>query len=369
MTILGARPQFIKAAAISRAIARLNCGEVQIEELIVHTGQHYDADMSDVFFREMDIPQPDYNLNINGLSQGAMTGQMLEKLEQLMVENTPTIVLVYGDTNSTLSAALSARKLNIPLVHIEGGLRNFDLTIPEDVNRILTDRMSDLIFYSTDSAVRNLMNEGYADFPTRLKRTGDLMADTVFYYSNIARQKSRILTKLDLIGKKFILLTVHRVANVKEASLNQIVKALNSIKEDGLIIFPVHPNTRNKLEYYQIKVSKNIVLINPVGYFDMLELLRGCHLVITDSGGLQREAYLANKKSLNLMEYTPWEELVTNDFSCTTKIKSNDILENFRKLKKLCPDFSKNLYGDGNTAETIVTEILSIYGENYTGNI
>ena len=199
MTILGARPQFIKAAAVSRVIAEINSTKVEIEELIIHTGQHYNANMSDVFFKEMGIPKPNCNLNINSLSQGAMTGQMIERLEQLMEKNLPNIVLLYGDTNSTLSGALSARKLNIPIVHIEGGLRNFDLTIPEDVNRILTDRMSDVIFYSTNSAKRNLMNEGYANFPVKLIKTGDLMADTVFYYSKIAKQKSIILTKLDLI--------------------------------------------------------------------------------------------------------------------------------------------------------------------------
>lgn len=362
MTILGARPQFIKAAAVSRAIAELNSKKKILNEIIVHTGQHYDVNMSDIFFNEMKIPKPNYNLNVNGLSQGAMTGQMIVKLEELMIKEQPHIVLLYGDTNSTLAGALTARKLNIPIVHIEGGLRNFDLTIPEDVNRILTDRISNVIFYSTDSAKRNLIQEGFEHFPIKLIRTGDLMADTVFYYSKIAEQESKILDKLNLNGKKFDLLTVHRNSNVQEHNLKEIISALNKLSKEKLIVFPIHPNTRKKIESYNIDLNTNIMMIEPVGYFDMLMLLGTCNFVITDSGGLQRESYLMKKKSLLLMEYTPWEELIDNGFSSISKINSQEIVQNYNTMLSNRPDFNLSLYGDGTTAQVIVKEIIKLYG-------
>ncbi|WP_323585273.1 non-hydrolyzing UDP-N-acetylglucosamine 2-epimerase [Aliarcobacter butzleri] len=362
MTILGARPQFIKAAAVSRAIAELNSKKKILDEIIVHTGQHYDVNMSDIFFKEMKIPKPNYNLNVNGLSQGAMTGQMIIKLEELMIKEDPNIILLYGDTNSTLAGALTARKLNIPIVHIEGGLRNFDLTIPEDVNRILTDRISDVIFYSTDSAKRNLMQEGFEHLPVKLIRTGDLMADTVFYYSKIAEQESKILDKLNLNGKKFDLLTVHRNSNVQEHNLKEIIHSLNEIAKEKLIVFPIHPNTRKKLQDYNLQLNTNIMTIEPVGYFDMLKLLDSCDFVLTDSGGLQREAYLMKKKSLLLMEYTPWEELIDNGFSSLSKINSQEIVQNYYTIQKVKSDFGLSLYGDGTTAKIIVDEIINLYG-------
>jgi len=358
MTILGARPQFIKAAAVSREIKKHN----DIKEVIVHTGQHYDKNMSDIFFTEMKIPTPNFNLDINGLAQGAMTGQMIERLEMLMIEEKPAIILLYGDTNSTLAGALSARKLNIPIMHIEGGLRNFDLTIPEDVNRILTDRISDVIFYSTDVALRNLLNEGYDNLDVKLIKTGDLMADTVFYYSAFADKESNITSEFDLKGEKFILTTVHRHSNVNKENLFEIVSFLNEISHDTKIVFPIHPNTKKCLKESNVDISNNSLLIPPVGYFDMLRLLGNAQFVITDSGGLQREAYLMKKKSLLLMEYTPWEELIDNYFSVLTKIKSNNIKENYEKIKNIKPDFRINLYGDGTTSKLIVEEIIKLYG-------
>lgn len=358
MTVLGARPQFIKAAALSRILKEHH----HIQEIIVHTGQHYDANMSEIFFSEMNIPTPNYNLDINGLAQGAMTGQMIEKLELLMMQECPHIVLLYGDTNSTLAGALSARKLNIPIVHIEGGLRNFDLTIPEDVNRILTDRISDVIFYSTDSAKRNLDNEGFEYLPVKLIRTGDLMADVVAYYAQLAQNESNIISKLDLEQKKYMLCTMHRHSNlINKSNLTQICDFLNDIAQDEIIVFPAHPNTKKYLKEYNLQLSPNIQIIEPVGYFDMLELLRNCDFVITDSGGLQREAYLMQKKSLLLMEYTPWEELVDHTFSITTNINYTEIKTNFEIIRAASPDFSINLYGDGKTAETIVTQIIKLY--------
>jgi len=361
MTILGARPQFVKAAAVSREIENYS----DIEEVIVHTGQHYDHNMSDIFFNEMQIPKPNYNLDINGLSQGAMTGQMIERLEGLMIQVNPTVILLYGDTNSTLAGALSGRKLNIPILHIEGGLRNFDLTIPEDVNRILTDRISDTIFYSTEVAKRNLMNEGYDNLDTKLIKTGDLMADTVFYYSKISNEQSCIIEELNLDKKEYILTTVHRQSNVSQENLTEIINALNEISKNMKLIFPIHPNTKQCIRKYDIEISDNIKLIEPIGYFDMLQLLKKSQFVITDSGGLQREAYLMKKKSLLLMEYTPWEELVDNHFSSITAIEYDEILDNYVSIQSVEPNFDINLYGNGNTSKTIVQEIVKAYGEKH----
>ena len=354
VTIVGARPQFIKAAAVSREIKRCD----GVEEIIVHTGQHYDQNMSDIFFREMEIPLPAYNLSINGLSQGAMTGQMLEKIEPILNETAPDIVLVYGDTNSTLAGALCARKMNIPIAHVEGGLRNFDLSIPEDVNRILTDRISDLIFYSTESALRNLQKEGYDSFPVELVRTGDLMADTVKYYAGRSRTHSSICRDMGLEEQRYMLVTVHRKSNLLVENMREIISALNDIAVKHSLVFPIHPNTKKFIESNGIEVSKNIQIIDPVGYFDMLQLLERCSFVITDSGGLQREAYLMGKKSLLLMEYTPWEELVSFGFSGTTPIERTAILENFDRMIDAEPDFSRDLYGDGTAARTIVDHIV-----------
>jgi len=354
VTILGARPQFIKAAAVSREIRKRD----GIEEVILHTGQHYDANMSEIFFSEMNIPDPDYYLDINGLSPGAMTGQMMEKIEPILRQQRPDMVLVYGDTNSTLAGALCARKLDIPIAHVEGGLRNFDLSIPEDVNRILTDRISSVIFYSTPTAYENLMKEGYGHFPTTLVKTGDLMADTVGYYRQIAAERSRIVSEMDLKEKEFLLLTVHRKSNICPEKMDEIVAALNEISGEHPVVFPVHPNTRNFIEKQGLKLSESIRMIDPVGYFDMLQLLEHSAFVITDSGGLQREAYLMGKNSLLLMEYTPWEELIDNGFSAVTGLKRKSIVENFETMYKANPDYNMNLYGDGNAAGQIVDGMI-----------
>lgn len=358
VTILGARPQFIKAAAVSRELLK----HTNIQEMIIHTGQHYDKNMSDIFFDQMEIPKPHYNLDINGLSHGAMTGQMIERIEKILIEINPDIILLYGDTNSTLAGALTARKLNLKIAHIEGGLRNFDLSIPEDVNRILTDRISDIIFYSTDTAKRNLDAEGFSNFPVVLQKTGDLMADTVLYYSKIASTASTIVKNLKLLNTPYILLTVHRSGNVNEESLRSIFKALNEIARDYKIIFPCHPNTKEVLKRTGISIADNISLIEPVGYFDMLQLLQNATYVISDSGGLQREAYLLQKNTLLLMEYTPWEELVENHFSVLTKIVAEEILDNFYRMTNLKPNYTLNLYGNGDAAAQIVNTLLAYRG-------
>jgi len=357
VTILGARPQFIKASAVSRELIKRNQHEV-----IIHTGQHYDKNMSEIFFDEMGIPFPKYNLNINGLGQGAMIGQMMEKIEPLLIDLDPNIVLLYGDTNSTLAGALTARKLNTPIAHVEGGLRNFDLTIPEDVNRIITDRISDIIFYSTNVAKVNLDKEGYGGFPIKLIKTDDLMSDTIKYYKDLAKIKSKILSEIDINGREYVLCTVHRNSNVSLKCMIKIVNALNVISKRLLIIFPMHPNTKKIIKNNSLRLSKNIICTDPVGYLDMLNLIHHCQCVITDSGGVQREAYLMRKKSLLLMEYTPWEELIDNSFSQLSKISGEEIIKNYNVMLRLDPDYNMSLYGSGNAASQIVDALIKFEG-------
>lgn len=260
ITILGARPQFVKAAAVNRAILKHNAvkkGENKIsyvlDEIIVHTGQHYDENMSDVFFEQMRIPQPHYQLNISNLSHGAMTGQMLEKIEKILQKETPDLVLVYGDTNSTLAGALAARKLNLKIAHVEAGLRNHDFSIPEDVNRVLTDRLSDILFVPTDVAMENLGKEGFLSFPCELIKTGDIMADNVFFYSEIAERAPQLLEKIGWKDSSFILCTVHRASNTTPENLEIIVNALNKISLTENIILPLHPRTKQALEKKRAK--------------------------------------------------------------------------------------------------------------------
>lgn len=346
VTILGARPQFIKAAMVSRELANAK----DIREMIIHTGQHYDANMSDVFFQEMNIPEPAINLGIAGGGHGSMTGRMMEKLEETILPIRPDLLMVYGDTNSTLAGALVASKLHIPIAHVEAGLRNFDLSIPEDVNRILTDRLSTLLFCPTDLAVQNLRNEGYESFGCRIIKTGDLMVDAAMLFA----QKTGPST-----GGEYVLCTIHREHNTVEPGIHESFAALNEIGKRHRIVFPIHPRTEKALKHQNIKLTEKIETIPPQGYLDMIRLLKGCSCVITDSGGLQKEAYAVEKKSLLLMDYTPWEELVTNGFSLVTEIDRKAILEMWEKLSSLKPDFGLKLYGNGNTGAQIVEGIMS----------
>lgn len=267
---------------------------------------------------------------------------------------------MYGDTNSTLAGALTANKHRIPIAHVEGGLRNFDLSIPEDVNRILTDRISSLIFYSTKVAKRNLLSEGYGKFPCKLIKTDDLLSDATYNNLSYARKNSNILKrlKLDHIKQKFILLTIHRDKSLNIKNLANIFKAINKIAKKILVIFPVHPNTRQKLKRQQVQLSDNIFTIPPVNYTDMLKLLDTCENVITDSGGLQREAYILKKRSLLILDYTPWEELVNSKCAITSSLETNDILRKYTKLSLLKPNFKEKFYGNGNGAKKIVGEII-----------
>ena len=310
VSILGARPQFIKASVLSRIIRERK----EFLEIIVHTGQHFDSNMSEVFFEEMDIPKPKYNLNINGMGHGAMTGRMLEQIEEVLLHEKPDLVVVYGDTNSTLAGALAAKKLGIKVAHVEAGLRSFNMAMPEEVNRILTDRISDLLFCPTLSAVSNLKSEGFENFDAKMILSGDIMGDSVAYYSRLSAERSEIIEKLKLDGKKFVLATIHRQENTADAAiLKSILKALNDISEDTLVVMPLHPRTKMMMDKFDLSFKG--LTIDPVGYFDMLQLLKYCSLVITDSGGLQKEAYFNQKPCVIAREETEWVELVEAGFA------------------------------------------------------
>lgn len=355
VTVIGARPQFIKAAAVSRAIKAL--GEIQ--ECIVHTGQHFDSNMSSIFFEEMDIPKPDYHLEINSLSHGAMTGRMIEKIENVLISEKPDMVVVYGDTNSTLAGALAAKKLHIKVSHVEAGLRSHNMNMPEEINRILTDRISDVLFCPTDTAVKNLIREGFYHFDCRIEQVGDVMYDAALYYGAMSSHRSNIINRLDLTPGNFIVGTVHRQENTDDISnLKSIIAALNFIHQETPVILPLHPRTRKILD--QNNIHPDFIVIEPVGYFDIVELLKNSSLVITDSGGMQKEAYFFNKYCITLREETEWIELVNhgcNFLSGADKSKILSIYEQIR-LNNLMIS-GKTLYGNGDAAKLIADFLIS----------
>ena len=354
ITILGARPQFVKAAVLSRIISKHN----EIEEIIIHTGQHFDTNMSEIFFTEMEIPKPKYNLEINGLSHGAMTGQMLERIERILLNENPEAVIIYGDTNSTIAGALAAKKLDIKVVHVEAGLRSFNMKMPEEVNRILTDRISDLLLCPTDTAIANLLKEGFTNLDIEIIKSGDIMKDAVDYYSTFSAQKSTIMDQLSLAENSFILATIHRQENTDDlVRLKSIFDGLEQLNKQYKVVIPLHPRTRNVLE--KNNLSYNITTISPVGYFDMLELLKNCKMVVTDSGGLQKEAFFNKKHCIIAREETEWVELVQHNFAKIVGSDTERIVKAFEIFKESKMDFSKNLYGN-HVGEKIYTEIKKL---------
>ncbi len=354
LTIIGARPQFVKAAALSRAIKN----HPQLQEIIVHTGQHFDANMSDIFFEEMEIPKPHYNLNINGLSHGAMTGQMLEKLEEVMIAEKPDVVLVYGDTNSTIAGALAAKKLHIKVAHVEAGLRSFNMQMPEEINRILTDRISDWLFCPTDTAISNLNKEGYQNINCTIVKTGDVMEDAALFYAQKAAEKSTIINQLNLAGKSFVLATIHRAENTDNSgNLKGIIDALNKLHESTPVVVPLHPRTKKLIEQHQLKPT--FTIIDPLGYFDMISLLQNCALVITDSGGLQKEAFFFGKFCVTTREQTEWVELVEHGYNTIAGTETTKIIQLAEAALKSSFPEKINLYGNGNACENICKALLA----------
>ena len=308
VTVIGARPQFIKASSLSREISK----HAAIDEVIIHTGQHFDKNMSKIFFDEMEIPIPKYNLEINSLSHGAMTGRMLEEIEKVLLIEKPDWLVVYGDTNSTLAGALAAKKMHIKVAHIEAGLRSFDSKMPEEINRILTDNISDMLFCPTESAIENLTNEGFFKKNVKIVKCGDIMYDSAMYYKNKAKNS------LD-ITNGFILATIHRQENTDDREkLSKIISSFNELVKLGeRIILPIHPRTKKLIEKFNLKVD--FTIIEPVGYLEMIDLLDKCKIVITDSGGLQKEAYFFNKFCITLRDTTEWVELIENEVNILLK--------------------------------------------------
>jgi len=306
VTVIGARPQFIKAAPVSRAFRSAEARK-SIEEVIVHTGQHYDASMSQVFFDQLGLPKPKYNLGVGSGSHGEQTGQMLAGLEKIMLEEQPHHVLIYGDTNSTLAGALAASKLHIPLAHVEAGLRSFNRRMPEEINRIIADHTSDLLFAPTETAVENLRREGIV---RGVHLVGDVMQDAIADSVEVAKEKSVILEKLKVKAGNYLLVTVHRAENTDDpCRLSGILKAIRALSAESDTIWPLHPRLRKHLAYAEA-FSQHLRLIEPVAYLDMLELQRNAKVVLTDSGGIQKEAQWLEVPCVTLRDETEWVETV-----------------------------------------------------------
>jgi UDP-GlcNAc3NAcA epimerase len=351
LTIVGARPQFVKAAVVSKALSKVN-----IQEEIIHTGQHYDYNMSTVFWKELNIPAPSVNLEIGSGQHGSQTGQMMEQIEKIILsaELKPQALLVYGDTNSTLAGALVASKLNIPILHIEAGLRSFNKEMPEEINRILTDHVSDLLFCSSDTGVKQLKKEGLTK---GVHNCGDVMYDAVKIFSKIAEKKIDLSNITSLKSGSYSLATIHRPSNTDTPeNIKSIVEAFSDIKQP--IIWPVHP--RNKTRIAQLTVPQNLILIDPVSYLEMLLLIKHSEKVLTDSGGLQKEAYWLQKQCITLRNETEWIETLNGDWN--TLVGSNKI-----KILRAFNDSPKSnwvpLYGNGKASEKIASQILDFLSQ------
>jgi UDP-GlcNAc3NAcA epimerase len=374
ITIIGARPQIIKAAAISRAIH--THFKDQITELIVHTGQHYDDNMSAIFFTEMGIPAADYNLSVGSGNHGAQTAKMIEGIETILLQEKPDALLVYGDTNSTLAGALAAAKIHIPVVHIEAGLRSFNKSMPEEINRITCDHCSTLLFSPTQQGIENLIKEGFSkaihtkatvDRPLIFK-TGDIMFDNSMFFSNIAKEKVGIVEQLELAKEAFILCTIHRDSNTDNAeNLNQIIRGLLQIQRvsNQSIVLPLHPRTRKKMtELLNPSVAKElsdnskIHVIDPAGFLDMISLESNCSLVITDSGGVQKEAFFFQKPCVILREQTEWVEIVENGNALLVGSSEEKLIKAYHQLTTKKDYTYPPFFGDGHASEEICRLML-----------
>ncbi len=360
-TIVGARPQFIKASAVSRVFRQNNQEQnsPKIREIIVHTGQHYDYNMSETFFKSLEIPKPDYNLSVGSDSHARMTALMLTGIEKVLEKEKPDWVLVYGDTNSTLAGALTASKLLIPIAHVEAGLRSFNKAMPEEINRILTDHVSELLFTPTDAASRNLENEGIVH---GVVKAGDVMFDNYLYFKDIALKQSNIMDQFNLQPGTFSLATIHRQENTNCAErLGAIFSALSQIASPAeKIIIPLHPRTREALNSFSsiIKVSSHLKLIDPVDYFDMICLQLNSKVILTDSGGVQKEAFFAKVPCITLRDETEWIETVEAgvNFLCGANVEN--ILDAFSNANSTDVELSGPIYGKGFAGRSIVQSLV-----------
>ena len=372
VTIIGARPQIIKAAALSRAIKTHYADEIQ--EVIVHTGQHYDDNMSQVFFDELGIPSPDYNLHVGSASHGVQTARMTEGIEDLLIKEQPNFIVLYGDTNSTLAGAVAAAKIHVPIVHIEAGLRSFNKSMPEEINRIVCDHCSTLLFSPTQAGVENLKREGFPidnkppftiDNP-KVYHCGDIMYDNSLHFAEVAESKTSIISQLGLDDTPFILATIHRNINTDEPTrLNAIFSAFIELSKECLIVLPLHPRTakllKTNIEYRnreQLFNSSNIKIIPPVSFLEMIALERHARLVMTDSGGVQKEAYFYKKPCIILRPETEWVEIVQTGDAILADANEARIMQAWQHFKDNPPTEFPEIFGDGFAAEFMLEQML-----------
>ena len=351
LTVIGARPQFVKAAAVSRAMQK----RANLTEVLVHTGQHYDNNMSGVFFSELELPPPAYHLGVGSGSHGKQTGQMLEHIERVLVQESPDCVLVYGDTNSTLAGALAAAKLHIPVAHVEAGLRSFNRRMPEEINRVLTDHVSDLLFAPTSVAVENLAREGIQDDKVIL--CGDVMYDVALYYARKVSARTNVLSAYGLEPKGYTLATVHRAENTDDRSrLQEIVAALCALADRMPVVLPLHPRTRAAMKRLDIE-AKPLRMIDPVGYLEMAALESGAALIATDSGGVQKEAFFHRVPCVTLRDETEWRELVDGGYNRLAGADRRQIIDCADEALASRPNWDREMYGDGDAC-TKITDAL-----------
>ncbi len=355
-SVIGARPQFIKASPLSEALRE------SFEEVIIHTGQHYSYSMSDIFFKELNMQKPNYNLAIGSSSHGEQTGAMLKSIEKVLLAESPDFVLVYGDTNSTLSGALAAAKLHIPVIHIEAGLRSFNKKMPEEINRILTDHMSEFLFVPSKISVDNLNNEGIT---SGIFEVGDIMYDAILNAKVRALENSVILNELNLTQSNYILATIHRAENTDDYfKLQNIFTSFANINNN--IVIPLHPRTKKMMERFNLEFSENVKAIEPLGYLDMINLMQNSFCVITDSGGIQKEAYYLKTPCVTLREETEWTETIDVGWNSLVEIQSEKIVEAVKRSNYVRTLNHPDLYGKGDTAKKIKSILLKSTNERKT---
>jgi UDP-GlcNAc3NAcA epimerase len=372
VTIIGARPQIIKAAGLSRAIK--NHYADRIQEVIVHTGQHYDENMSQVFFDELGIPKPDYNLQVGSATHGVQTSRMIEGIERILMDEKPDYIVLYGDTNSTLAGAVAASKIHVPIVHIEAGLRSFNKRMPEEINRIVCDHCSTLLFTPTRAGFENLAKEGFRmdnngpftiDNP-KVFHCGDIMYDNSLYFSSIADKKTDILQRLELMGKPFVLATLHRDSNTDDKErLTSILDALITLSHEIAFVLPMHPRTRKMTEQlidderlYRLYHSENIKIMEPVSFLEMIQLEKHASMVMTDSGGVQKESYFFRKPCAILRPETEWVEIVETGAATLVDADKEKILQTCRHYLQQPPVEFPEIFGNGHAAEFILEKML-----------
>lgn len=355
VTIVGARPQFIKAAAITRLI-REDYAD-QIIEVMVHTGQHFDKNMSSIFFEELDIPEPKYNLEISGGQHGAMTGRMLEAIENVLLVENPDWVLIYGDTNSTLAGAIAASKLHIPVAHVEAGLRSFNIRMPEEINRIIADRISKLLLCPTSTSVENLNKESLSN---GVHLVGDVMYDVSLFYRTRALERSTVLQKMGLSDGNYVLTTCHRAENTDNPKrLKSIVDALAKIAENIPVVLPIHPRTRKLLEkHHLLDHLKQVTLVDPLPYLDMVRLEQSAKVILTDSGGVQKEAFFYGVPCVTMRDETEWIETVDTGWNTLTGADTEAIIQAFLACDTPPQRTAITPYGEGNASELCLKAIL-----------